>query len=77
LIDVLTDLSILRGVPSYILSDDGPEFVAHAVRGWITAVCAQTASIQSGSPWEGGHCERFNGQMRDELPKGKIFYSLG
>ena len=33
-IDVLTDLFILRGIPAYICSDNGPEFVAEAVRRW-------------------------------------------
>jgi len=37
-IDVLSDLFILRGVPGHIRSDNGPEFVAKAVREWITAV---------------------------------------
>jgi transposase InsO family protein len=41
-IDLLTDLFILRGIPTYIRSDNGPEFVAQAVRDWIKAV--------------GGHC---------------------
>ena len=36
LIDALTDLFILRGVPAYIRSDNGPEFIAEAVRNWIT-----------------------------------------
>ena len=31
-IEVLTELFILRGVPGYIRSDNGPEFVAEAVR---------------------------------------------
>ena len=31
-IDVLSDLFILRGVPAHIRSDNGPEFVAKAVR---------------------------------------------
>ena len=31
-IDVLTDLFILRGIPDHIRSDNGPEFVAKAVR---------------------------------------------
>ena len=31
-IDTLADLFILRGVPAYIRSDNGPEFVAQAVR---------------------------------------------
>mgnify|MGYP001584624728 FL=1 len=33
-IDVLTDLFILRGVPAFIRSDNGPEFIAEAVRNW-------------------------------------------
>ena len=49
-IDVLTDLFILRGIPVYIRSDNGPEFVAEAVRHWIAAVGAQTAFIEPGSP---------------------------
>ena len=36
IIDALTDLFILRGVPAFIRSDNGPEFVAQAVRDWIT-----------------------------------------
>ena len=31
-IDVLTDLFVLRGIPAYIRSDNGPEFIAGAVR---------------------------------------------
>ena len=40
-IDVLSDLFILRGVPDYIRSDNGPEFVAKVLRDWIAAVGAQ------------------------------------
>ena len=75
-IDALTDLFILRGVPAYIRSDNGPEFIAEAVRDWIKAVGAKTAYIEPGSPWENGYCESFNGRMRDELLNGEIFYSL-
>ena len=75
-IDVLTDLFLLRGIPGYIRSDNGPEFIAKAVRGWITAVGAQTAYIAPGSPWENGYCESFNAKLRDELLNGEIFYSL-
>ena len=42
-IDALTDLFIIRGVPAYIRSDNGPEFIAEAVRQWIKAVGAETA----------------------------------
>lgn len=75
-IDVLTDLFIMRGPPAYIRSDNGPEFVAEAVRGWIAAVGAQTAYIEPGSPWENGYVESFNARLRDELLNGEIFYSL-
>ena len=34
-IDVLAELFILRGVPGHIRSDNGPEFIAEAVREWI------------------------------------------
>jgi transposase InsO family protein len=74
-IDVPSDLSILRGVPGYIRSDNGPEFVAKAVRGWIAAVGAKTAYIAPGSPWENGYIEAFNARLRDELLDGEVFYS--
>ena len=75
-IDVLTDLFILRGVPAYIRSDNGPEFIAEAVRKWIAAVGVQTAYIEPGSPWENGYVESCNARFRDELLNGEIFYSL-
>ena len=75
-IDVLTDLFILHGVPGYIRSDNGPEFVAEAVQKWITAVGAKTAYIEPGSPWENGFIESFNARLRDEFLNGEIFYSL-
>ena len=75
-IDVLTDLFILRGIPAYIRSDNGPEFVAEAVRRWVAAVGAKTAFIEPGSPWENGYIESFNARLRDELLNGEIFYTL-
>ena len=75
-IDTLTDLFILRGIPAYIRSDNGPEFVAQAVRDWIKAVGAKTAYIEPGSPWENGYCESFNARFRDELLNGEVFYTL-
>ncbi|WP_376100645.1 IS3 family transposase (plasmid) [Roseomonas sp. CCTCC AB2023176] len=75
-IDVLSDLFILRGVPDHIRSDNGPEFVAKSVQGWIAAVGAKTAYIAPGSPWENGYVESFNARLRDELLNGEIFYSL-
>ena len=75
-VDALTDLFILRGVPVHIRSDNGPEFIAKAVREWIVAVGAKAAFIEPGSPWENGYCESLNARLRDELLNGEIFYSL-
>ena len=75
-IDLLSDLFILRGVPGHIRSDNGPEFVARAVQDWIAAVGARTAYIERGSPWENGFIESFNARLRDELLNGEIFYTL-
>ena len=75
-IDLLSDLFIVRGVPGHIRSNNGPEFVAKAVQAWITAVGAKTAYIAPGSPWENGYVESFNARMRDELLIGELVYSL-
>ena len=77
--DVLEALSVLmieRGVPAYIRSDNGPEFVAQILRQWLAKVGVQTAYIEPGSPWENGYCESFNGKFRDQFLNGEIFYSL-
>ncbi len=75
-IDVLSDLFILRGVPGHIRSYNGPEFVAKAVQEWIGAVGAKTTYITPVSPWENGFIESFNAMLRDELLDGEIFYLL-
>ena len=75
-IETLADLFLLRGVPAHVRSDQGPEFIAEAVKGWIGAVGAQTAYIERASPWENGYVESFNGRLRDELLNGEIFTTL-
>lgn len=75
-IDVLTDLFITRGTPGYIRSDNGPEFVATAVKDWITGLGAKPAYIEPGSPWENGYVESFNGKFRDELLACEAFNTL-
>lgn len=72
----LADLMVERGTPDYIRSDNGPEFTAHAVRGWLERVGVKTLFIEPGSPWENGYVESFNGKFRDELLNGELFYTL-
>ena len=75
-IDLLSDLFALRGVPEHIRSDSGPEFAAKAVQKWIAAVGAKTAYIAQGSPRENGYVESFNARLRDELLDGEVFHTV-
>src|SRR3954465_3718330 len=36
-LDVLRDLFVIRGVPKHIRGDNGPEFIAHAIRRFLAA----------------------------------------
>ncbi len=72
----LTELFVRRGLPAYIRSDNGAEFTANAVRGWLTRLEVRTLYIERGSPWENGYVESFIGKRRDELLNGEIFYTL-
>jgi putative transposase len=63
----LADLFLIRGIPDYIRSDNGPEFTARQVRNWLQRVGMKTLFIEPGSPWETGYIESFNGKLRDEL----------
>ena len=69
----LADLFVQHGVPDHIRSDNGPEFVAKAVRGWLDRLDIKPLYIEPGSPWENGYCESFNGKLRDELLAREIF----
>jgi putative transposase len=75
-IRVLARLMLRHGVPRHIRSDNGPEFVAKAVREWLARLGTETLFIEPGSPWENGYIESFNGKLRDELLNGEIFYTL-
>jgi len=75
-IDQLFDLLVLRGIPEHIRSDNGPEFTARKVRGWLNHLGVKTLFIEPGSPWENGYIESFNGKLRDELLNREIFTTL-
>ena len=66
LIETLQRLFRERGMPRYLRSDNGPEFVAQRVRRWLQSQQVQTAFIEPGKPWQNGTDESFNGKFRDE-----------
>jgi len=75
-IDTLAEVMLVRGIPEYLRSDNGPEFVARELRHWLAKLGTGTLYIEPGSPWENGYCESFNGKLRDECLNGELFYSL-
>ena len=75
-IDQLYQLFLLRGVPEYIRSDNGPEFTAKAIRKWLNSLGVRTLFIEPGSPWENGYIESFNGKLRDELLNREVLTTL-
>jgi len=75
-IDRLFELFIFKGIPEHIRSDNGPEFTAKAIRGWLNRIGVKTLFIEPGSPWENGYIESFNGKLRDELLNREIFTTL-
>lgn len=65
-IEVLTRLMSLYGQPAFIRSDNGPEFVAQAIKDWMKKSSIETVYIEAGKPWQNGTNESFNGKLRDE-----------
>ncbi len=65
-IDVLRALIATYGAPRFLRSDNGPEFIARAVKDWLERSGVQTAYIDPGKPWQNGANESFNGKLRDE-----------
>ncbi len=43
---------------------------------WLQAVGVRTLYIETGSPWENGYVESFNGKLRDELLNVEVFDTL-
>jgi len=72
----LADLFLEYGLPEHIRSDNGPEFVARAVREWLGDLGVKTLFIEPGSPWENGYIESFNSRLRDELLNGEVFTTI-
>lgn len=75
-LDILTNLFLTRGVPQHIRSDNGPEFIAQAIRGHAKRVGLEMLYIEPGSPWENGFAESFFSRLRDELLNVEEFQNL-
>lgn len=66
-LDTLAELFAMRGVPRCVRSDNGPEFIALAIRRWFEKTGVTSLYIEPGAPWENGYAESFHSRLRDEL----------
>jgi putative transposase len=76
---VLTVLERLfreHGAPQFLRSDNGPAFIALAVRGWLVQYQTATLDIDPGCPWQNGDEERFNGTVREECLNPHSFHTV-
>jgi transposase InsO family protein len=65
-----------RGEPKFIRSDNGPEFIAKAVKSWLEVSGVKTLYIEPGAPWENAYSETFNSRFRDELLDGEVLANV-
>jgi transposase InsO family protein len=75
-ISTLERLFATHRAPAVIRSDNGREFVADSLVGWLIERGVEAAFIARASPQQNCYVERFNGTMRDELLDGETFDSV-
>lgn len=75
-IQTLAYLFAERDAPDYIRSDNGPEFIAEAVKAWLAGSGVKILYIEPGSPWENAYSETFISRMRDELLDREVFANV-
>ena len=65
-IEALDALLLVRGTPTTIVCDNGPEFVSVALDQWASRHGITLDFIRPGHPVENCFIESFNGRLRDE-----------
>jgi transposase InsO family protein len=75
-LDVLAEVVQVRGAPAYVRSDNGPEFIARAIRTWLERTQIGPLYVAPGSPWENGYAESFHSRLRDEFLNVETFSTL-
>jgi len=75
-VGLISEVMAIRGVPGHIRSDNGPEFIARAIREFLAVAGVETLYVEPGSPWENGYAESFHSRLRDELLNAEVFEGL-
>jgi transposase InsO family protein len=72
---VLADVVRRRGAPRHVRSDNGPGFIARAIRAWLAEEQVGALYSAPAAPWENGYAEAFHSRLRDELLDAEEFGS--
>jgi len=72
-IDHLASAFRTYGVPEHIRSDNGPEFIAKAIKDYLGVSSVMPLYIEPGSPWQNGYAESLNSRLRDEVLNAELF----
>jgi putative transposase len=75
-IAVLERLFQEYGAPQVLRSDNGPEFIARALKIWTLLHHSETATIDPGKPWQNGSVESFHATFRRECLDAEYFAHL-
>lgn len=71
--DTLRLLFLLKGRPAHLKSDNGPEFIAKAVKDWLREQGVGPIHIEPGSPWQNGTVKSFHATFRQECLNAEVF----
>jgi len=69
----LEEIMQKRKKPKYVRSDNGPEFIAKALRKWLGKHGIRPQYIEPGKPWQNGFAESFNARFRVECLDRETF----
>ena len=76
-VSALSEVMAQRGLPKYIRSDNGSEFIAKDVQHWLREMGIKTIYIDPGSPWSRGRgIASFHNRLRDECLNQELFPSV-
>ncbi len=64
---VLEQVALVRGYPSFIRVDNGPELISQRLLEWAQEHNVTISHIQPGKPAQNGYIERFNRTYREDV----------
>jgi len=75
-IALLSEASLMQGLPENIVVDNGPEFISNAMDEWAYNRKVKLHFIRPGKPVDNAFMESFNARLRDECLNVNWFRSI-